>query len=269
MSTPRGEYIVLDIRGMDRLGFPAACEKAKQMLNLAAEVVRAQDAGERWSCTARDPDGVAVLDLRHSEASPDEPIATGCMRLALNTGALGPDGRRPNRLAYLLQQAALKVQDGRLAFDIALRNLPTPARTIGSVTFVPRTDWLPACMDAHLLALARLFQRHTFRFANETALHDALGTLLTEAGYTFTREHRFDAKNRADFFLSALGVVIEVKVDGTLSHALHQVARYSTLDGVRGVLLVAATAWSGTLVEDLPELHGRAFHMAHLQRRFL
>ncbi|MFA6230924.1 MAG: hypothetical protein WC617_12260 [Rhodanobacter sp.] len=124
-------------------------------------------------------------------------------------------------------------------------------------------------MSTHLSAIAGLFQRHTFRFANEIILHDALAGLLSEAGYTFVREHRFDSKNRTDFFLPVEGVVIEVKVDGTLSQALRQVSRYSTLEGVCGILLAAATAWGSAPVGDIPELHGRALRMAHLQRRFL
>lgn len=120
-----------------------------------------------------------------------------------------------------------------------------------------------------LQALSVLLSRHAFRYSGESKLHDAIATVLTEAGIGFEREYIFDPQNRADFYLPAEGIVIEVKVDGPLSQALHQACRYCALAPVRGVLLAATNPWALHPLDALPELHGRAFRMLHLQRRFL
>lgn len=120
-----------------------------------------------------------------------------------------------------------------------------------------------------LQALALLLSRHAFRYASETRLQEAISGVLDDAGFRHEREFRFDRENRADFFLPDDELVIEIKVDGPLSHALHQVCRYCTLPTVRGVLLAATNPWALQPLTALPELHGRAFRMVHLQRRFL
>lgn len=126
-----------------------------------------------------------------------------------------------------------------------------------------------ACPEIFIQDLAALLQRFAFRFANEAVLHEAMASVFRDAGHSFAHEHRFDAKNRADFYFEDAGVVVEVKVDGSLSEALRQAARYSAIEQVRGVLLAAATPWGVEPLCELPALHGRAFQMIHLQRRIL
>lgn len=79
----------------------------------------------------------------------------------------------------------------------------------------------------HLSFLARTLGAYLYRYSSEVKLHEAMAEVLTKAGASFKREHILDARNRADFWLD--GLVIEVKVDGTLSEALRQVDRYINL----------------------------------------
>ncbi len=65
----------------------------------------------------------------------------------------------------------------------------------------------------HLSRLASLLGGYHYRYGSEVQLHQALSTVLTDAGFEHEREVALDARNRADFWLE--GIVIEVKVDGS------------------------------------------------------
>ena len=123
--------------------------------------------------------------------------------------------------------------------------------------------------QAFMGQLEGLLQRYAFRFGSEVIVHQAMAGIFIQAGYSFSQEYRFDDKNRADFYFPAEQVVIEVKVDGSLSEALRQCARYSAIEQVSGVLLVAATPWGVETLGELPALHGKHFSMVQLQRRIL
>lgn len=110
--------------------------------------------------------------------------------------------------------------------------------------------------------------RYQYRYRNETQLHDQLEIVLDGAGLTVQREVRLDAENRADLTLPA-GVVVEVKVDGTLQEALRQVGRYITLEQVRGVLLVATPRWAATQLVERPKWGGKPFGMICIRRMAL
>ena len=111
---------------------------------------------------------------------------------------------------------------------------------------------------------ARL-QAAQYLFANEARLHELIAQVLADAGFEFTREHRIDANNRADFWLD--GIVIEVKVDGSLAAASRQCLRYAALPGVRGVLLASTCSWARGLRVLLEFRDQIAF--AHLRRSAL
>lgn len=120
---------------------------------------------------------------------------------------------------------------------------------------------------AQLAALAALFGGFVYRYNSELALHESLAKVLADSGYTAERELVLNAKNRADFCVD--GLVIEVKVDGTLSEALRQVDRYIALPQVRGVLLVSTQRWATTELAALPKWEGKPFIMIRLRRQFL
>jgi hypothetical protein len=119
----------------------------------------------------------------------------------------------------------------------------------------------------HLSRAARLLGGYLYRYSSEVKLHEAMAEVLDQAGISFEREHILDAKNRADFWLD--GLVIEVKVDGTLAEALRQVDRYIHLPQVTGVLLASTQRWAEAPLKDRPTWGGKAFQMVRLGRQAL
>lgn len=116
-------------------------------------------------------------------------------------------------------------------------------------------------------ALGRPLAGFGYRYGSETQLHEAMGHVLTHAGHSFEREFRLDDQNRADFWLD--GIVIEVKVAGSLGEALRQVGRYIALPQVRGVLLASTERWGSQPLVARPAWQGKPFNMIRLQRQAL
>lgn len=122
----------------------------------------------------------------------------------------------------------------------------------------------PAFRLRHLASHLRGF---AYRYHDEVQLHGVLEEVLTKEGeHGFIREFAIDRKNRFDFWFPNEGLVIEVKVDGTLSSALRQVDRYCMLPQVRGVLLASTLRWAGI---EISALHGVPVYGVHLQRQCL
>ena len=122
-------------------------------------------------------------------------------------------------------------------------------------------------LHMRLTALANLLGGVRYRYGSEAQLHEVMASLLTEAGQAFEHEFRLDQHNRADFWLD--GLVIEVKVDGSMGDALRQVDRYIGLPQVHGVLLAGTPMWAGTALGKRPAWQGKAFQMVRLQRQAL
>jgi len=121
--------------------------------------------------------------------------------------------------------------------------------------------------------LMTLLERYNYRYASEVQLHETLSKVLSAAHIDHVREFRLDSRNRADFWLpqtaSERGIVIEVKVDGTLADALRQVGRYIALPQVAGVLLASTVRWAAFALEVQPHWGGKAFEVAYLRRQCL
>lgn len=124
--------------------------------------------------------------------------------------------------------------------------------------------------EAHLVLahLTRCLGSYLYRYGSEVQLHESLAKVLDEAGYSYTREFVLDARNRADFLVVG-GIVIEVKVDGTLSEALRQVDRYINLDQVTGVILASTQRWAAGALLERPAWKGKPFAMVRLGRQSL
>jgi len=116
-------------------------------------------------------------------------------------------------------------------------------------------------------ALATHLGRYAYRYGDEIQLHKRIAEVLTLYGFEFERERVLDARNRADFWLD--GVVIEVKVGGSLSSALHQVGRYIKLPDVTGVILAGTPRWAGEPLASEPEWLDKPFQMVRLARQSL
>lgn len=108
---------------------------------------------------------------------------------------------------------------------------------------------------------------YAYRYSSEVALHESLAKVLKAQGFELIQEHRLDARNRFDFWIN--GIVIEVKVDGSLSDALRQVNRYINLPEVKGVILAGTPRWAGEPLAQKPEWNGKPFKMVRLARQFL
>ena len=122
-------------------------------------------------------------------------------------------------------------------------------------------------LHMRLSALSKLLGGFRYRYASEEKLHAVMGGLMREAGHTFQHEYRLDQHNRVDFWLD--GLVIEVKVDGSIGDAMRQVERYIGLPQVQGVLLAGTPSWASTPLLKRPAFHGKPFHMVRLQRQAL
>jgi len=118
-----------------------------------------------------------------------------------------------------------------------------------------------------LKGIGRLLAGFGYRYGSEVQLHQALATVLEQAGHAHVREYRLDASNRADFWLD--GLVIEVKVAGSLADALRQVGRYINLPQVRGVLLVTTERWGERQLVARPAWDGKPFNIVRLKRQAL
>lgn len=128
----------------------------------------------------------------------------------------------------------------------------------------------PSCatpLHMHLSSLANTLGGYLYRYGSEVQLHEAMAKVLEQAGFAYTRERILDPRNRADFWLD--GLVIEVKVDGTLAEALRQVDRYIQLPQVTGVLLASTQRWADKPLVARPSWGGKPFQMIRLARQAL
>ncbi|WP_153785256.1 hypothetical protein [Pseudomonas sp. EMN2] len=116
-------------------------------------------------------------------------------------------------------------------------------------------------------SIANLLVRYGYRFSDEADLQARMADVLQQHGYECTREYSVDAKNRVDLWVG--NVVIEVKVDGSMSHALHQVDRYINLPQVHGVILAGTPRWAAEPFTHRPVWQGKPFEMIKLTRQFL
>ena len=96
-------------------------------------------------------------------------------------------------------------------------------------------------MRDELNRLAERLAAYHFHFAKEAELQTGLALALEECGVFFSREHVLDAHNRVDF-LTAEGIGIEVKVDGSALDVARQLMRYAAFPEVRALLLVTTRA---------------------------
>ena len=118
-----------------------------------------------------------------------------------------------------------------------------------------------------LNAIANHLGRYAYRYSSEVRLHESLAKVLETHGISFERERVLDAKNRADFWVD--GIVIEVKVAGSMSEALGQVDRYISLPDVKGVILAATPRWAETNLVAKPTWQDKPFQMIRLVRQSL
>lgn len=114
-----------------------------------------------------------------------------------------------------------------------------------------------------LRQLAGHLRPYAYRYHDEVQLRSVLEKVLADAGETgFIREFAIARKNHFDFWFPEEGLVIKVKVDGTLPAASRQIDRHTALPQVRGVLLASTPRWTDV---EISSLHGVPVHGVHLQ----
>lgn len=119
-----------------------------------------------------------------------------------------------------------------------------------------------AALDLMLRCVVETLQRYRYRFSSEVSLHDGMAQALTEGRIAFKREFVAGPQDRFDFLVEP-GIVIEAKIKGSLSTALHQVDRYAARDDVRAIVIATTRFWSGTLVQN-PTLRGKPLRAVKL-----
>lgn len=123
-------------------------------------------------------------------------------------------------------------------------------------------------VDFKVRRIATLLGGFRYLFGDEYQLQAAVAEVLTGAGETVTREVALDRKNRADVMVAG-GLLVEVKVEGSLSAALRQCERYSALEAVHGIVLAASVRWARRGLVARPRMGGKPFAMVYLPRQSL
>jgi hypothetical protein len=91
---------------------------------------------------------------------------------------------------------------------------------------------------------------HRFHFANEDQLKAGMAQVFNEAGIVFVREVVLGPKDRIDFLLPS-GLGIEVKVKGSMTEVVMQLARYAEHQDVTSLILVTTKQQHATVPERL------------------
>lgn len=101
-------------------------------------------------------------------------------------------------------------------------------------------------------------RKYRFTLASEQALQQQIHQVLPQ----FQREHRFDKKNRIDFFNTGIG--IEVKIKGGRMAIYRQCERYCKFDSVTGLILITNVAMGFP-----KDINGKPCYVISLGERWL
>lgn len=129
-------------------------------------------------------------------------------------------------------------------------------------------DTVQQLPDFRVRRIATLLSNWRYLFGTEVHLQEAVAKVLADTGEKVAREYVLDPKNRADVML-ADGIVVEVKIDGSLSAALRQCERYSRLQAVTGIVLASAVSWARRPLVSRPRMNGKPFALVFLPRQAL
>lgn len=112
--------------------------------------------------------------------------------------------------------------------------------------------------------LISVISSYSYRFGSEVDLHKGISHALSAAGIRFEHEFVAGPFDRFDF-LTESAVVLEVKINGSLSKALLQCKRYAQRDDVAAVILVTTQPWGQTPDNNLM-VHGKPLRIIKLRR---
>jgi len=89
-----------------------------------------------------------------------------------------------------------------------------------------------------VIELFNLLKIARFPHSTEVEMQEAIAAFLKEKGFSFSKEHSFDAKNRVDFFID--GIAVECKVGGQPVRIHRQLERYAKFPEVKGIILMTS-----------------------------
>jgi hypothetical protein len=93
--------------------------------------------------------------------------------------------------------------------------------------------------------LVQLIRSFRYTYTDEYGLQASIAAVLTEAGYTPTREKHIPRIGRLD--LSVGRIAIEVKVFGSVPTVMRQVGRYLGSNEIDGAVIVSTVARHGAV----------------------
>ena len=120
-----------------------------------------------------------------------------------------------------------------------------------------------------MLALERIvavLANYHFRYTNEKSLQEAIVGALDQAGIANQREVRINPGDVVDIFVpldNGSGLVIEIKVGGSLSDVTRQIHRYLASEIVAGVVLASTRS---RLANIPPVMRGKPVRMVMVGR---
>lgn len=100
----------------------------------------------------------------------------------------------------------------------------------------------------------------------EYSVQEQVERVLADAGVAFEREASLSPTDRIDFFIGG-EIGVEVKVGGSPSSVLRQIARYAASSQVSGLVLIVTRARIASLVP--PAINGKAVTVVAIGRRLL
>ena len=103
---------------------------------------------------------------------------------------------------------------------------------------------------AELRAVRSLLRASTFAYRSEAELQAGISQALTQAGIEHRREVDLGPAGRVDL-LTAGGLAIEAKIDGSPAAIARQVIRYAQRDEVRALLVVTTRATHQTAPAEM------------------
>lgn len=114
-------------------------------------------------------------------------------------------------------------------------------------------------------AIMVMLKRHRFDLTSEKATQAGIEVVLTAHDVEFTREKRLTGRDIPDFFVSALGLAIEVKMKGAgKMNVFRQLERYASHEAVQTILLVTNLAMGLP-----PAINGKPTHYLSLGSAWL
>jgi len=101
----------------------------------------------------------------------------------------------------------------------------------------------------HPQALADLLSRYRYDCASEFELQNGIEEVLKDSSFDYEREVRLSKEDRVDFLVDRIG--IEIKIDGSTTELLRQLARYAKHEKIKCLVVVTSRSRLTSLPERL------------------